>query len=164
MPTQSYAEILARHSGPFALVTWKRPADPRANKGLPLKYLSRTDDPVTDARTAIAGGASSVDLWSMSEQQFVTTFRPNDVGDAPLRPEAIVAPPTRKARGGEYRVAAATDSSSLPPTLFLTFEAFRERGAATVAEIAKDLGRETDPIASHATRLKNMGFLERTNE
>jgi hypothetical protein len=120
-------------------------------------------DPVAEARSLMASGATSVDLWSMSEQQFVMTFRPKDVGDAPAKAQAIAKAPAKKVgKGGEYYPdPGGTDSSALPPLLFVTFEAFRERGAATVREIAEILGRSTDVVASHATRLKNMGLLRK---
>jgi hypothetical protein len=121
----------------------------------------KVTDPVVEAKSLMAAGATSVDLWSMSEQQFVMTFRPADVGDMPAKP-TLEKKPVKPTRGGEYYPdPGGTDSSALPPLLFVTFEAFRERGGATVREVAEALGRSTDVVASHATRLKNMGLLRK---
>lgn len=53
MPTSSFAEILARHDGPYDMVVWKHGPDPKKNKGLPFKYHSRCGgDPIAEAKGA----------------------------------------------------------------------------------------------------------------
>jgi hypothetical protein len=219
--TRSFQEIIDRHRGPYLLCAgmrnkkgepvsaWLKTAGPRCpqvwtnedrdDKERDLVHVVVDDEDVVAECLGFLRdpleGIENVCIFSKHEQQFVTTFRREDVNykenldgaavpevreaDAvraggveplapvpPVRVHRVPQPGAPSPRGGRYRfVKDAAEKLGTTPRLVL--EEFKRRGAATVAEVAAALESSLtteDPkalVASHATRLKAAGLLEK---